>query len=268
MVIEGDGPSLLGREWLTHIQLDWPEIHVSKVLSVTVKPDTERSLKKLLHSYQEVFTDRVEVMKHHRAKLHLKEGAQPRYHRARPVPFANRDKVAKELDRLEGMGILERLETSAWAAPIVVVPKKDGHLRLCGDYKVTINLHLKINSHPLPRAEEMFSKLAGGEKFTKLDLSHTYQQMALEESSKELVTVNTHQGLYHYTRLPSGVASAPAIFQRTMDDILQGMERVACFIDDILITGVNDEDHLRRLQEVLERLRQHGIVVKKMHIFR
>ena len=95
--------------------------------------------------------------------------------------------------------------------------------------------------------------------------------MALEESSKELVTVNTHQGLYRYTQLPFGVASAPAIFQRTMDDtcILQGMERVACFIDDILITGMDDEDHLRRLQEVLERLRQHGIVVKKrkMHIF-
>ena len=121
MVIEGDSPSLLGREWLTHIQLDWPEI--SKVLSVIVKPDTKRSLKKLLHSYQEVFTDRVGVMKHHRAKLHLKEGAQPRYHRARPVPFAIRDEVAKELDRLEGMGILERVETSAWAAPIVVVPK-------------------------------------------------------------------------------------------------------------------------------------------------
>ena len=113
---------MLEREWLTHIQLDWPKI--SKVLSVTVKPDTERSLKKLLHSYQEVFTDRVGVMKHHRAKLHLKEGAQPRYHRATPVPFAIRDKVAKKLDRLESMGILERVETSAWAAPIVVVPEK------------------------------------------------------------------------------------------------------------------------------------------------
>ena len=74
--------------------------------------------------------------------------------------------MAKELDRLEGMGILERVETSAWAAPIVVVSKQDGHLRLCGNYKVTINPHLKIDLHPLPRAEELFSKLAGGEKFT------------------------------------------------------------------------------------------------------
>ena len=173
--------------------------------------------------------------------------------------------MAKELDRFEGMGILERVETSAWAAPIVVVLIRVEHLRMCGDYKVTINPHLKINSHPLPRAKQikakqilclhMFSKLAGGEKFTKLDFFHAYQQMALEESSKELVTVNTHQGLYCYTRLPFGIASAPAIFQQTMDGILQGIERVACFIDDILITGVDHEDHLRRLQEVLERLR-------------
>ena len=67
-------------------------------------------------------------------------------------------------------------------------------VRLFGDYKVTINPHLKMDSHPLPRAEELFSKLAGGEKFTKLDISHAYQQMALEESSKELVTT-----LYKHT---------------------------------------------------------------------
>ena len=76
-------------------------------------------------------------------------------------------------------------------------------------------------------AEELFSKLASGEKFAKLDLFHAYQQMVLEESSKELVTVNTHQGLHLYTRLSFGIASAPTIFQQTMDGILQRMESVS-----------------------------------------
>ena len=87
--------------------------------------------------------------------------------------------------------------------------------------------------------------------------------MLLDEKSKELVTINTHKGLFRNTRLPFGVASAPAIFQRTMDCILQGMSRVHCYIDDILITGETDMEHLQNLEEVLRRLKEHGITVKK-----
>ena len=69
-------------------------------------------------------------------------------------------------------------------------------------------------------------------------------------------------GLYRYSRLPFGVASAPAIFQRTMDTILQGLSHVQCYIDDIIVTGTDDEEHIRNLEEVLGRLRSHGITVK------
>ena len=72
------------------------------------------------------------------------------------------------------------------------------------------------------------------------------------------ITVNTHQGLYQYTRLPFGVASAPAIIQRLVDTILQGIPRVICYIDDILVTGTTEEDHLHNLEEVLKRLENHG----------
>ena len=77
------------------------------------------------------------------------------------------------------------------------------------------------------------------------------------------VTVNTHQGLYQYTRLPFGVASAPAIFQRLMDRILQGIPRVICYIDDILVTGASEADHLHNLGEVLKRLDDRGFRLKK-----
>jgi hypothetical protein len=90
--------------------------------------------------------------------------------------------------------------------------------------------------------------LAGGQLFTTLDLSHAYNQLLLDEDSRKYVTINTHKGLYQYTRLPFGIASAPAVFQRTMDTILQGVEDVACYIDDIIIMGKTLAEHMERLE--------------------
>ena len=87
--------------------------------------------------------------------------------------------------------------------------------------------------------------------------------MELDEESAKLVTINTHQGLYESTRLPFGVASAPAIFQRAMDMVLQGIPHCICYLDDILITGGSDSEHFRNLEEVLRRLQDHGIRLKK-----
>ena len=87
--------------------------------------------------------------------------------------------------------------------------------------------------------------------------------MQLDQASAKLVTINTHQGLYEYTKLPFGVSSAPAIFQRAIDSILQGVPNVICYLDDILVTGHSTDEHLRNLEEVLRRLKEHGIKLKK-----
>ena len=97
--------------------------------------------------------------------------------------------------------------------PIVPVVKSDGSIPICGDFKRTVNKSTRTEIYPLPRIEELFTCLSGGETFTTLDLSHGYLQLELEEDSQELVTINTHKGLYKYTCLSFGVASAPAIFQ-------------------------------------------------------
>ena len=91
---------------------------------------------------------------------------------------------------------------SNWATPIVTVPKPDGSVRICGDYKVTINPVLDVDSYPLPTPEDLFATLAGGQKFSKLDLSQAYQHVCLDEQSQEYVTINKHKGLYRYNRLP------------------------------------------------------------------
>ena len=217
----------------------------------------------LLERYPRVFNQKLGTMGDFEAALRLSKDAKPVFCKARSVPFALKEVVGSELDRLEKEGILVKVSSSEWATPIVPVPKGDGRIRLCGDYKVTINSSLEVDQYPLPKPDDLFASLAGGKRFTKLDLTQAYQQMPLELESQKLVTINTHQGLYRYTRLPFGVAPAPAIFQRTMDTILQGLPHVLCFIDDILFTGSNEEEHLQNLESVLKRLDHHGLMVKK-----
>ena len=133
-----------------------------------------------------------------------------------------------ELHHLERNGVLECTTYSEWAALIVAVLKRDGSLHLCGDYKVSVNLTLDVERYPLPKPEDIFASLSGGEKFTTLDLVQAYKQLLLDEESRRYATINTHKGHYHYTRLPLEIVPAPAIFQRIMDSILQGIDGVAC----------------------------------------
>ena len=146
--------------------------------------------------------------------------------------------------------------------PIVPVVKPDGGVRICGDYKVTVNSTLEVDQHPLPNPEELFVALSGGEKFTKLHLSRDYQQILLEENSRDFVTINTHKGLYRPTRLPFSVSSASAIFQSKIEQVLQAIPMVVCRVDDILISGKNDQEHISNLNEVLTRLKNAGLRLK------
>ena len=123
--------------------------------------------------------------------------------------------MENEIWRLEQQGVIEQVQFSDWAAPIVAALKKGSELRVCGDNSLTVNPVIVPDSYPLPRIDDLLASLAGGESFTKLDLSSAYQQVELDEESKKLLTVNTPWGLFRYNRLPFGVSVAPAIFQRT-----------------------------------------------------
>lgn len=152
---------------------------------------------------------------------------------------------------------------SEWATSTVNIPKVDQSMRICGDYKVSINPWLEIDQYSIPKPQDLFTKLANGEKFTKLDLSQAYQQVELGENSKQYLTINTHKELYQVNRLPYGVARAPAIFQKLMDQVLQGIDGVICYLDDILITGQNTETHMTNLEKVLKTLKSHHLRVNK-----
>ncbi|CAM5142080.1 unnamed protein product [Natator depressus] len=101
--------------------------------------------------------------------------------------------------------------------------------------------------------------MAGGQKFIKIDLSEAYLQMHVEEKSQELLTIVMHEGLYRYCRLPFGIMSAQTLFQRAMDQIFCGLPGIQCYLDDILVTGRNEEDHLKNLEATLQRLEEYGL---------
>ena len=257
IVVHGGGPSLFGRNWLQEISLDWKEINLVYFHS-SVDARLIDTLSKV-----KVFNDELGTVKGITGTLKIKSGAKPKFYKPRSVPYALKDKIGEELDRLEQLGVLEKIAYSEWAAPIVPVLKPNGAVRICGDYKVTINPSLEVTEHPLPSASDIFANLNGGQKFTKLDLSNAYQQVTLEESSRNLVTINTQRGLYRYTRIPYGVASAPADFQKIMEKILEGLEGVQCILDDLIITGENEEQHLLNVINTLKRLDAYGIRLNK-----
>jgi hypothetical protein len=122
---------------------------------------------------------------------------------------------------------------------------------------------LVIDKYPLPKIEEVFAKLGGGEHYSKIDLKNAYNQFVLSDESQELTTINTQRGLYMYTRMVYGLASAPGLFQRSMETLLSGIEGVSCWLDDICVTGADKETHMNRLNEVLRRLSEAGLRLHK-----
>ena len=249
LIVQGNRTNLFGRDWLKEIKLNWGSI---------MRVGTE--LEDILNTYADVFTEELGELKDTTVKIDITVPAQPRFYKHRNIAYALRERVESELDRLEKQGVIEPVKYSEWAAPIVPVLKSDqSSVRICGDYKMTVNQVAKPDCYPITRIEDLFASLSNGDTFTKLDMSNAYQQLVLDEESRKLTTITTHKGLYQYRRLPFGVSAAPAIFQRTMECILRDIPHVCVYLDDILITGVDDVEHNGNLARVLDRLSNAGL---------
>ena len=246
----------IGTDWLQQLTLNLRKINA-------VSKHAERSVEYLVDKYGELFLDELGTIKSFQAELRVELQDRPKSFKARSVPYALRLPIEEELDRLEREGIIDKVTHSEWATPVVAMPKPDGRVRLCGDFKVTVNPSMKVDQYPLPKVDDLLAMLAGGKQFTKLDLTQAYLQLTLHQDSKEYCTINTHRGLYRFNRLPFGIASAPALFQKTMDTILQVAPGAMCYIDDIFVTGPTNKAHLQNLEKVFRRLKSYGIRMKK-----
>ncbi|XP_055918976.1 uncharacterized protein K02A2.6-like [Eupeodes corollae] len=146
--------------------------------------------------------------------------------------------------------ILSPVKFSKWASPLVVVVKKNGDIRLCADFKVSLNKVTDMEHYPIPNVDDMLASLEGGSVFCVLDLTGAFQQLKIAPESQEFCTVNTHLGLMRYNRLTYGLKSAPCIFQKTMDEILRGTNAL-CYIDDVFVKGKSFEDCAENLEHYL-----------------
>ena len=226
-----------------------------------------------MQRHEQLFAEGLGTVEPCKVSLQVQYGAKPRFFKYRPVPFAVRDAVGKELDWLEQQGIPQKVCNSDWAAPVVAVPKKDGRFRIYGDYKVTINQVLSVEQYP-------FATLAKRKVFSMLDLWWVVCDTSKREnifhvrSLSGIYTVTARwrfnnlrhyqhpptQGLYSFTRLPFGVASTPATLQKDDGHSFAGFTRRL-----VLYWGHTGEWQRRSKpfqavggSEVFSRLEKHG----------
>eukprot|EP00731_Ephydatia_muelleri_P012858 Em0007g168a len=233
VVVEGEEAPLFGRNWLVQVDVAWDVLKNTFVqeckthaivasCSQGQSPPTGArgnppALDELLKRYDVIFKQQLGKIKDLKATIRVQSEATPNFFKPRPVAYALRERVEQELERLVAIGVMEPISHSEWAAPIVPEIKNNGDVRMCGDFKVTVNQCLDIEQYPLSKIDDL------------------------------------------YKRLPFGVGSAPALFQRAMDTILQGLPGVVCYQDDTLVTGKEIDEHLKNLERVFGRLKEFGL---------
>ncbi|CAI5683364.1 unnamed protein product [Oreochromis niloticus] len=191
-------------------------------------------------------------------KVKVRPEVKPIQQKLRRLPLSVREAVSAELKNLEEHGIIEKIDASEWVSPIVVTRRKTGGIRMCVDLREP-NKAVVVDSHPLPLIEDILSELRGAVMFSTLDLKSAYHQLTLHEESRGLTAFITHEGLYQYCRVPYGLSSAPAVFQKMMTQILRGQKGVQCYLDDVIIYGTSEAEHEANLRAVLHRINNAGL---------
>ncbi|XP_073803353.1 uncharacterized protein isoform X2 [Danio rerio] len=175
------------------------------------------------------------------------------------VPERLQEKLKEEVEMMLHLGIIEPSH-SEWCHPVVLVPKKDGSIRFCIDFRY-LNSVSKFDSYPTPRISDLIDRLGQAQYITTMDLSKGYWQISLTLSSRPLTAFRTPWGLFHFKVLPFGLHGAGATFQRLMDKVLHGLTFAAAYIDDIVVYSNTWDEHVQNLQEVMRRLQSAGLTV-------
>lgn len=252
---------LMGRDWLDVLYVNWRENFVSDN-GINSISGTEQFKREMFARFSKVFSnDWTVAIQNHEVDLVLEKDSPQIFAKAYTVPFGVRDAVELELKRLVDIGVLVPVKKSNYASPIVVVKKPNNTIRICVDCRRTINKYVVMDHYPLPLIEDILADLYECKVFCVLDLTGAYQQLRVSGRSQEFLTINTHIGLFRFTRLVFGIKNAPAIFQAVMDEILKGIKMVKCYFDDVCIGGRDIDECKRNLEAVLQRFSEYCVRV-------
>jgi len=247
-VVKNLKTNLLGLPAITELRL------IERLHTICTSPDG------IKHSFPDLFTGLGTLGADYEIKL--QSNARPyALHTARQVPIPLRQKVEKELLRMQSMGVISPIDNpSPWCAGMVVVPKPSGDMRICVDLK-PLNQTVLREYHPLPNVDETLAQLAGAKKFSKLDANSGFWQIPLAKQSRPLTTFITPFGRFQFNKLPFGISCAPELFQKRMSTMLSGLQGVLCLMDDVLVFGHDQQQHDKRLEAVLSRIQSAGVTL-------
>jgi hypothetical protein len=220
------------------------------------------NLQAILDEYKDVFAELPDKLPPERNIAHvipLETGARPVYKALYRLTQAEKAEVEKQIADLLRKGYIEPSQ-SPWGAPVLFVPKKDGALRMCIDYRALNKLTVK-NRYPLPRIEDLLEQLQGAKVFSSLDLASGYWQIRISDDDVPKTAFRTHIGHYQWRVLSFGLTNCPSTFQAAMNDIFRGYlnKFVIIYLDDIMIYSKNAADHEKHLRLVLQKLREHEL---------
>ncbi|XP_054829456.1 uncharacterized protein LOC129325660 [Eublepharis macularius] len=169
--------------------------------------------------------------------------------------------IALEIQEMLDLNVIKPSQ-SAWAAPVVLVPKKDGGIRFCVDYR-KLNAVTVSDQFPLPRIDELIERLGRAKYISVLDMNKGYWQVCLDEDASVKSAFVTHLGLYQFITMPFGLKNASMTFQRLINTMLQGLSEYSCaYLDDVAIFSDTWSDHMYHLSQVLTRVRDVGLTIK------
>lgn len=274
IVSKVDGLSLLGRTASDKLGISLDEAledakrQVHAVFDkIPLDTELQEACRKLCDEFPDLWKDELGCLSEFELEVKFKPEAHPIFKKARAVPFAVQD-LAKAYDEGIKKGVWKYVQFCDYGTPMVPVRKPNTprspkpKLRVCGDYSVTINAQLETHRHPMPVPEDLIQNLGGGYHFTKIDLADAYNQIQLAPESQKRLALSTHRGVLLQLRLPFGIKSAPGYFQEIMEKLTSDLDGVAVYMDDLLVSGKDAEDHLNNLRRLLERLNQRGLRCK------
>ena len=232
------------------------------VKTLTYLNDSKQNkLLSLLQKYETMFDGTLVNYTGSKYKIELKENIKPYHAKPFPIPKVHEPTLKKEVERLVKIGVLKRINNSEWAAPTFIIPKKNGTVRFISDFR-ELNKRIRRKLFPIHKIQDLLLKLEGFKYASSLDLNMGYYHIELCPESKRLCTIVLPWGKYEYQKLPMGLCNSPDIFQEKMNELFAGFEYVRTYIDDLLIISNNSyDDHLNKLDTVLNKLQKSGFKV-------